>query len=216
MKAASWITITIVTAFYIIAFIFYPKMPEQMASHWNAQGAVDGYMSRFLGLFLFPFIATGLTLLFIAIPLIDPLKSNIAKFRKYYDWFVVLFLLFFQYLYVLTILWNKNISFDLMRALLPATGILFFYIGIMVLNAKRNYLVGIRTPWTLASDEVWNRTHLCGGRLLMAAGIIAAIGAIWPKYGLIFILVPILLVTLVSVVYSYVIYRKLTKIKLSC
>ncbi len=198
-------------AFYIIAFIFYPQMPEQMASHWNAQGMVDGYTSKFLGLFLFPLIATGLTLLFIAIPLIDPLKANIAKFRKYYDWFVVLFLLFFQYLYVLTILWNKNMSFDMMRALLPAMGILFFYIGIMIQNAKRNYMIGIRTPWTLANDEVWNKTHYLGGRLFMAAGIIAAIGAIWPKYGLIFILVPVLLVTLVSVGYSYFIYRKLTQ-----
>jgi uncharacterized membrane protein len=211
MKTSSWITIAMLAAFYVIAFILYPQMPAQMASHWNAQGAVDGYTPKFLGLFLFPFVATGLTLLFIAIPLIDPLKSNIAKFRKYYDWFVAFFLLFFQYLYVLTILWNKNVSFDLMRALLPAMGILFFYIGIMVRNAKRNYMVGIRTPWTLANDEVWDRTHLLGGRLFMAAGVIAVFGAIWPKYGIIFILVPVLLVTLVSVIYSYVIYRKVGK-----
>ena len=211
MKASAWVTLAILVAFYIIALSFYPFMPEQMASHWNTQGAVDGYTSKFLGLFLFPFIATGLTGLFLAIPLIDPLKANIAKFRKYYDWFVALFLLFFQYLYILTILWNKNVSFDMMRALLPAMGVLFFYIGIMIQNAKRNYMVGIRTPWTLANDEVWNRTHLLGGRLFMAAGIIAAIGAIWPRYGLIFILAPVLLVTLVSVIYSYVIYRKVGK-----
>jgi uncharacterized membrane protein len=211
MKASVWVTLAILLAFYILALSYYPSMPEQMASHWNAQGMVDGYTSKFLGLFLFPFIATGLTLLFIAIPLIDPLKANISKFRKYYDWFVVLFLLFFQYLYVLTILWNKNVSFDLMRALLPAVGILFFYIGIMLQNARRNYMVGIRTPWTLASDEVWNRTHYLGSRLFMAAGILAALGTIWPKYGIFFILVPILLVTAVTVVYSYVIYRKVGK-----
>jgi len=211
MKASLWVILVILAAFYVLAFSFYPFMPEQMASHWNAQGIVDGYTSKFLGLFLFPFIATGLALLFLAIPLIDPLKANIAKFRKYYDWFVVLFLLFFQYLYILTILWNKNVGFDLMRALLPAVGVLFFYIGIMVRNAKRNYMVGIRTPWTLANDEVWNRTHLLGGRLFMAAGILAAIGAIWSEYGLIFILVPVLLVTLISVVYSYVIYQKVTR-----
>jgi uncharacterized membrane protein len=211
MKISSWITVAILAAFYIIAFIFFPQMPEQMASHWNAQGVVDGYTSKFLGLSLFPFIATGLTLLFVAIPLIDPLKANIARFRKYYDWFVVLFLLFFQYLYILTILWNRNVSFDLIRALLPSAGILFFYIGIMVQNAKRNYMVGIRTPWTLANEEVWDRTHLLGGKLFMDAGIIAAIGAIWPKYGLIFILVPLLLVTLVTVIYSYVIYQKVVK-----
>jgi uncharacterized membrane protein len=211
MKPSSWITIGMVAAFYAIAFYFYPQMPEQMASHWNAKGAVDDYTSRFMGLFLFPFIATGLALLFVTIPLTDPLKSNIAKFRKYYDWFVVLFLLFFQYLYVLTIIWNKNVSFDMMRALLPALGILFFYIGIMIRNSKRNYMVGIRTPWTLANDEVWNKTHVLGGRLFMAAGVIDTIGAIWPKYGLLFILFPVLLVALVTVIYSYIIYQKINR-----
>ena len=211
MKASTWITLGLLIVFYVLAFTFYPDMPAQMASHWNAQGAVDGYTSRFLGLFLLPLVATGLAALFLAIPRIDPLKANIARFRKYYDWFVVLFLLFFQYLYLLTLLWNKNVSFDLMQALLPAMGVLFFYIGVMVQNAKRNYLVGIRTPWTLANDEVWNRTHQLGGKLFMATGALAVLGAIWPKFGIYFILIPVLLVTLVTVVYSYVIYQKLAK-----
>jgi uncharacterized membrane protein len=211
MKTSFWITLAVLLAFYVIAFIFYPQMPAQLASHWNAQGVVDGYTSKFWGLFLFPFIATALTALFLAIPLIDPLKANIAKFRRYYDWFVVLFLLFFQYMYLLTILWNKNVSFDFMQALLPAMGVLFFFIGVIIQNAKRNYMIGIRTPWTLANDEVWNRTHRLGGKLFMAAGILAAFGAIWPKYGIIFILVPVLLVTVVTVVYSYVIYQKVTR-----
>ncbi len=211
MKPSSWITIAMVAAFYAIAFYFYPQMPKQMASHWNAQGAVDDYTSRFMGLFLFPFIATGMALLFVTIPLTDPLKSNIAKFRKYYDWFVLVFLLFFQYLYVLTIIWIKNVSFDMMRALLPAVGILFFYIGIMIQNSKRNYMVGIRTPWTLANDEVWNKTHVLGGRLFMAAGVIDAIGAIWHEHGLLFILFPVLLVALVTVIYSYIIYQKINR-----
>jgi len=186
-------------------------MPEQMASHWNAQGSVDGYTSRFMGVFLFPFIATGLALLFIAIPMIDPLKANIEKFRKYYDWFIVLFLLFFQYIYLLTLLWNKNTSFNMTQALLPALGILFFYLGIMMQNARRNYMIGIRTPWTLANDEVWNKTHKLGGRLFKGAGVMSALGAIWPGYSTAFILVPVLGGTFISVAYSYIIYRNLYK-----
>jgi uncharacterized membrane protein len=210
-KTGMWLTLILLSIFYIVAFIFYPQMPGQMASHWNAQGVVDGYTSKFLGVFLFPFIATGLALLFIAIPAIDPLKSNIQKFRKYYDWFVVLFLLFLQYIYVLTLLWNKNASFDMIQAFLPAMGILFFYIGIMVQNAKRNYMVGIRTPWTLANEEVWDKTHRLGGKLFMGAGVLAALGAIWPKYALVFILVPVLAVTLVTMIYSYANYRNTGK-----
>ena len=146
MKTSKWITLVLLISFYVLALVFYPQMPARMASHWDATGAVDGYTSRFLGLFLIPFIATAVTALFLAIPVIDPLKANIAKFRLYFDWFIVLFLLFFEYLYILTILWNKNVAFDFTQALLPAMGVLFIYIGIMIRNAKRNYMIGIRTP----------------------------------------------------------------------
>ena len=208
MKTSKWITLVLLISFYVLALVFYPQMPARMASHWDATGAVDGYTSRFLGLFLLPFIATAVTALFLAIPVIDPLKANIAKFRLYFYWFIVLFLLFFEYLYILTILWNKNVAFDFTQALLPAMGVLFIYIGIMIRNAKRNYMIGIRTPWTLANDEVWNRTHSLGGKLFIVAGVLSALGAIWPKYALVFVLAPLLTVTLVTVIYSYVIYKQ--------
>ncbi len=211
MKISSWIALGIVIALYATAAIFYPQMPEPMASHWNAQGDVDGYMSRFWGLFLFPLIATALALLLLAVPKIDPLKANITKFRKFYDWFVVLFLALFYYIYLLTILWNKDVRFDLLQAMLPAMGAFFFYIGVMLRNAKRNYMIGIRTPWTLASDEVWNKTHRLGGILFMACGALIALSAFWPEHAIYLIMVPILLVVLITVVYSYVIYRKLGK-----
>jgi uncharacterized membrane protein len=203
--------VIILVAFYVIAFIFYPQMPAQMVSHWNAQGEADGYTSKFLGLFLLPFIATALTALFLAIPKIDPLKVNIGKFRLYYDWFIVLFLLFFGYVYILSILWNKDVSFNFTQALLPAVGVLFVYIGILLQNARRNYMIGIRTPWTLANEDVWNRTHSLGGKLFIAAGVVSAFGAIWPKYALLFILAPVLTVALITVVYSYVIYKQVTR-----
>jgi uncharacterized membrane protein len=211
LKAGRWVTIALLISFYVIAFVFYPQMPARMASHWDSSGVVDGYTSRFLGLFLLPFIATAVTALFLAIPVIDPLKANIAKFRLYFDWFVVLFLAFFEYLYILTILWNKNVSFDFTQALLPAVGVLFVYIGIMLRNARRNYMIGIRTPWTLANEEVWNRTHSLGGKLFIAAGIVSAFGAVWPKYAIFFILSPVLVVTLITVVYSYAIYPQSTR-----
>ncbi len=60
---------------------------------------------------------------------------------------------------------------DMTRLLMPATGLLFVFIGVMVMRAKRNYMVGTRKPWTLANDEVWDRTHRLGGRLFVAAGV---------------------------------------------
>ena len=109
----------------IIGAIFYPQMPEQMASHWNAQGIADGYTSRFWGIFLMPFVSLGLAGLLLVVPRIDPRKANIEKFKGYYYFFVILIMLFFLYIYILTLVWNKGVTFDMAQLMIPAMGVLF-------------------------------------------------------------------------------------------
>ncbi len=196
---------------FIIAICIYPQMPERMASHWNAQGQVDGYMSKFWGLFLMPILTLLIFLLLIAIPKIDPLKQNIDKFRKYYDGFVILIVVYMFYVYILTLLWNTGVRFSIIQPLMPAMGILFYYIGILVENAKRNWSIGIRTPWTLSSERVWEKTHKIGGKLFKIAGIIAFIGVFFQKYAAFFILIPVISVTVYTIVYSYFEYQRETK-----
>ena len=204
--------IALVAAGFITGAALYGQMPSAMASHWNAAGQADGTISRFWGVFLIPVISLGVLLLLLAVPLIDPLRSNIQKFKNFYYGFCTIFMVYMLYIYVLTMLWNLNTRFDMTKALMPAVGVLFIVVGVMIRKAKRNYMVGIRTPWTLASDEVWDRTHKLGGRLFIGAGIVTAIlgiilsnSVIWAMIGL------ISAVALFTVVYSYVIYHKLEK-----
>ncbi|MCK5176311.1 MAG: SdpI family protein, partial [Candidatus Aenigmarchaeota archaeon] len=152
------IILTILLLSFAIGIYIYPQMPDKMASHWNAQGQVDGYMSKFWGVFLMPTISVGLLLLFLLIPKIDPLKANIEKFRKYYDDFIVMMIAFLFYVYLLTLVWNSGFVFNMTQFLTPASGLMFYYIGILTQNAKRNWFIGIRTPWTLSSENVWNKT----------------------------------------------------------
>ncbi len=196
---------------FAIGIYFYPQMPEKMATHWNAQGQVDGYMSKFWGLFLMPFLSIGLLLLFILIPKIDPLKANIEIFRKYYDGFVVLVIVFLFYLYLLTVFWNLGIKFSMILFLTPVFGILFYSCGILVENAKRNWFIGIRTPWTLSNEKVWEKTHKIGGKLFKIAGIIALFGIPFQSYAIFFILVPVLLVSVFTIIYSYFEYQRKKK-----
>ena len=77
---------------FILSIYFYPLVPEQIATHWNTQGEVNGYMSKLWGLFFTPVVITGIAILFLVIPRIDPKKENIEKFRKYYDGFIILFI----------------------------------------------------------------------------------------------------------------------------
>ena len=193
---------------FILSIYFYPQVPEQMAIHWNSQGEVNGYMSKFWGLFFTPVVITGIATLFLVIPRIDPKKENIEKFRKYYDGFVILFLLFMVAVHLQILLWNVGIQISPNIVLPAGTGLLFYYIGILIENADRNWFVGVRTPWTLSSDRVWKKTNQLGGKLFKLAGIIAIFGTFFSKLAVFFIVVPALLVAGFTVVYSYYEYQK--------
>jgi len=198
----------IVILSFAIAVYLYPMMPDRVASHWNVQGQVDGYTDKFWGLFIMPLVSIALLLLFVAIPRIDPLKENIQKFRKTFDIFVILVLLFLLYLFGLTIIWNFGTKFNMIWALVPAFVGLFYYVGILIENAKRNWFIGIRTPWTIMNENVWNRTHKLGGKLFKISALIAVLGMLFEDYALWFVLVPIIAVSAYLVVYSYFEYQK--------
>ena len=211
MQKSHFLIIILILISFGIGAYFSPQMPEKMASHWNTKGEVDGYMSKFWGLFLMPIILLGLFLLYVLIPKIDPLKENIAKFRKYFDGFIVLITLFLFYIYLLSIAWNLGKRFNMGQMMMPALGMLFYYCGILTENAKRNWFIGIKTPWTLSSERVWDKTHKIGGKLFKAAGLIAFLGIFFPNYAFYFILVPALLVAFYTIIYSYFEYQKETK-----
>ena len=208
MKKTYWLSTGIIFASFAIGIYLYPQMPATMASHWNSEGVADGYMSRFWVLFLMPLMTGGLFLLMLAVPKIDPLKRNVEKFRKYYDRFIVIFVSFMFYIYVLTILWSLSYRFNMGALICPAIGALFFYVGVLVKNAKRNWFIGIRTPWTLSSDRVWRNTHRIGGRMFKAAGVTAMLGAFLGKYAIYTIVVPVIFVAVYTITYSYFDYQK--------
>lgn len=208
MKKTVIISLLIILLSFIIGIYFYPQMDDLMASHWNAKGEVDDYMSKFWGLFLMPLVLIGLLLLFILIPRIDPLKKNIEKFRKYFNIFIVLIILFLFYIYLLTIFWNLGFRFSMNQFLPPALAILFYYIGVLVEKAKRNWFIGIRTPWTLSSDKVWEKTHQIGGKLFKVLGVITLLGIFFGDYTIFIVLVPAILVAGYTIVYSYFEYQK--------
>lgn len=95
--------------------------------------------------------------------------------------------------------------------MLPAMGLLFIYIGWMLRKAKRNFFIGIRTPWTLSSDKVWDKTHQLGSILFMISGVLALIGSLFGSNAIWFVMVPLLGSTMFLVVYSYMLYQRETK-----
>ena len=198
----------LILATALAGILVWNQLPEQVASHWNANDQVNGYMSRFWGVFLMPVMATGMLLLFLVIPSIDPLKANIQQFRATFNTFIVLIIAFMLYIHVLTLIWNLGYTgFRMGGAMLPAMGLLFIFLGALISKAKRNFFIGIRTPWTLSSDRVWDETHRLGGKLFIGAGVLALVGIFFPNDAIWFIMVPVLGASLISVVYSYILYQ---------
>ncbi|HUK39046.1 MAG TPA: SdpI family protein [Methanomicrobiales archaeon] len=208
----AWTVIAgIVVLTFAVSLAAYPYLPGMLATHWGLSGQVNGYLPKAWGLLVVPVISAALALLFRIIPRIDPLKANIAKFRPTYDRFVMVILLFLLYVSLLTIAWNAGVRFNLAQLLSPAFGVLYYACGVLIGRARRNWFVGIRTPWTLSSDRVWDRTHAVGGRLFRAAGVLAFLGAAFPGTVWIFLLGPVIVISVYLVVYSYREYQREAK-----
>lgn len=212
-KTTSILVLTLIAIAVIAGVLLWNQLPEQMASHWNTNDEVDGYISKFWGVFLMPLITLGMFGLFIALPNMDPLKANIASFRGAFNLFIVLITVFMLYIHGLTLAWSLGYqSFKMSTAMLPFMGLLFMFIGYLLRQAKRNFFIGIRTPWTLSSDTVWDKTHQLGSVLFMVSGALAFFGSFFGGMAAFWLLfVPLMGSTLFLVIYSYILYRNETK-----
>ena len=212
-RTTTIVVILMVIAATIVGTALWNRLPDPMASHWDTNDQVNGYISKFWGVFLMPLITLGMLVLFLIIPSIDPLKTNIAQFRGVFNLFITLVMALMLYIYMLSLRWNLGYTgFGMSKAMLPAMGILFFFVGYMLRKAKRNFFIGIRTPWTLSSDRVWDETHRLGSVLFMISGALAFVGSFFGgRTAFWFLFVPLIGSTLVTLVYSYVLYQREVK-----
>lgn len=191
----------------LVSVVAAPELPAELVTHWNAAGEPDGTMSKTVALALVPGLSAGLLGLFALIPRIDPLRANIEEFRGHYDWFVVLFAAYMFLVHAGIVAFNLGYEFDFVALVLLGVAGLFYYVGVLLEEAKRNWFVGIRTPWTLSDDEVWRRTHRVAAPVFVLAGVLIAAGAFLPFPTEFVVGVAAAIAALVPAVYSFVVYR---------
>jgi len=211
MRKDYLVLLLIIVFSFALSAYFYPKLPSQIATHWNLAGEADGYSSKAFGLFLIPVLLVILFAIFMLLPRIDPLRENVKKFWNQFVTFIALLFFFLIYLQLLMIQWNRGVEFDFVRFLVPAFSVLFFYIGILLEKAKRNWFIGIRTPWTLSSDAVWDKTHALAAPLFKAAAIVNLAGVIWPQAAFFLLFGTIIIAALLPTAYSYFVFQKVGK-----
>jgi uncharacterized membrane protein len=186
----------------------YPQLPEMAPSHWNFAGEVDDTMPRGSVAFLMPGVILALGLLLLFIPNIDPLRANVEGFRVVYNWFILGTSAFFLFLHILVILTGLGVRFNMTHMLIPAASLGMFGIGIVLDRTKPNWFLGVRTPWTLSSPVVWDKTHRLGSRLFKLSGVVILASVFLSAEATFAILIgSILIATVVLVTYSYVAFR---------
>ena len=202
------LSLILILAATLAGLLLWNRLPDPMPAHWNAAGEIDGYMSKFWGVFLVPVITIVLVPLFLVIPNIDPLKANIAKFRGVFNWFIVIFVAYMLFIYALTLAAALGVQFNMTAMLLPVVGLLFIGVGYMMGKAKRNFFIGIRTPWTLSSETVWDETHKLGAKLFMFGGVVTIVSAFLGETGFWLMMIAIMVAAFVPIVYSYILWRR--------
>ncbi len=206
------LSLLLLIAGFVMAGFAYGVLPERVATHWDAYGVANGFSDRFLGTFLIPIFTVLIWALLRFVPYLDPLRKNIDKFRDTYSRFIFIMLGFFLYIEAISIAFNLGIMFDFSKAMIPPMAVLFYFAGILMSHSKRNFFIGIRTPWTLSSDKVWDATHQLGGKLFRISGVIIMLTVLLPSPWAIFLLLAAVIASgTVSAVYSYIVFSKQNK-----
>jgi uncharacterized membrane protein len=205
-----WLAITLVAAAFATSAALCPRLPAIIPTHWNAQGVIDGWMPKSLG----AFVAPGASLVIVAfLILFEPIQiqedaDNLKA--RYYPTIVagVAGLNYFVNLWVLMAGMGRHPAMPADLAI--GVGLLLVAVGNSLGKVPQNGMVGIRTPWTLADEEVWARTKRVGGWLTVLAGVVmAAMG--FGGFGMGPGLIAIGVAAVVSVGYSYVISRRVNR-----
>jgi uncharacterized membrane protein len=144
----------------------------QVPIHWGPSGAPDGWAGKTIGLFLLPLVTIGIAALLWVIPVVEPRRANFEKSGKAYGAIWVAIIGLMAAIQLVAVAAALGWDIDMTLVALVGTGVVFVVIGNYLPKVRPNYMMGIRTPWTLTSDLAWDRTHRLGGRLFVVEGIV--------------------------------------------
>ena len=152
-------------------------------SHWDLSGNADGWMNKAFAVYLLPAMTLLFYLVFYFIPRLAVHRKNIEYFADQLWGFKVIFVFVMFAVFVAFLIPNMGYwqGFDPLVIVIPAVALMFFYVGYMLTYTKRNHFIGVRTPWTLASDEVWEKTNNLAGKLFWAASALTFVSLVAPS-----------------------------------
>jgi len=188
----------------------YPDLPDPMPTHWDAAGQVDDQTAKAIGAPLVAAIPMFIFIVFKLIPVLSPRGFRTESFTNVLNILMMASVVFGCAIGIGVMRAARDSSGDITTLVLVAVGFLLIIMGNFLGKVRKNFFLGIRTPWTLASDEVWAKTHRLGGWCFVIAGIVMVImGAAMPGAGMPWVITVVVAIAVIPVVYSYIAYRKI-------
>ncbi len=195
---------------FIIAVLAYFQLPETVPIYWGIEGIADRWGSKAEALFIMPGIMLAFLILLFYIPKIDPMKKHYVSFANVYYSFGFVLLTYFALIYFAVIGQTIGYNFDFLKFIMILMGLLLVYIGYIMPKIKQNWFLGIRLPWTLSSEKVWNKTHFFSKPWFIILGVITIITAFFNYTICLYLMIGgILLLIIALAIYSYLEYSKL-------
>ncbi len=213
LKSEKLIAIVVWLAMVGVSLWAHLNLPDgPMAMHFRPDGVANGYLPRDVGLLVLPGLALVLMVLLLwFLPAIMPKNASIDRSGAAYGAVMTAVLGLLLVIHVMLVMSAKGVVIDHLKVVHGGVGILLIVIGNYLPKTRLNYLMGIRTPWTLSDERVWDRTHRFAGPLFVLGGLMVLAGVFLlplPQQ-LVVMIVAIAGPALVSVVYSYLSAKKL-------
>jgi uncharacterized membrane protein len=191
----------------------YDNLPERVPTHWNARGEPDAWTPKqdvFWVFFLVPLAMAGMVVLSVVLPWVSPKGFKVEGFRPTWDYAWALIVLMMGYMHAAILVGSLVEGADVTRLVFGGLFLFFALLGNVLGKVRRNFWMGVRTPWTLASDAVWEATHRLAAWLFVACGlagfvaVLAGVNVLWclPLLGV---------AALVPVLYSLWLYKRLER-----
>lgn len=211
-----WIPLLIVAAAFIASAVVFPRLPERMPTHWDLSQQPSGsvptpneWSDRVWGAWLLPIFLLGMWGVVRIVPRIDPRGSNYAKFGGAFEVIIGSIMLFILALHIVVLAASLGYPVQVQRIIPLGAGVLLIVIGNLLPRTRPNWFLGIRTPWTLSSDRVWEKTHRFGGRMFVGGGILTTIAALlWVQWASRVLVGGMAVVAVSVLIYSYLEWKR--------
>lgn len=212
-----WSIVVVVLHLIVMAW-FLGQLPAdaRIPSHWNARGEIDGWMSRSGSMIFGVSMSLGIFLLLYLMPYYAPrYRKHKDRLEKILPLLSFVLLLFLALINIYSLYLGKtgggSEGFQFIYILI---GLLFIILGNIMPKVPNNFFIGIRSPWTLSSEEVWQKTHRLGGWAFVISGLIMSAKAFVPLRQSVFHNVSMVLalsIMLYPILYSFILYRRIMK-----